>query len=96
VRVVFTPQARAEYTEVVEWYEQQIPGLGKRLRADFSATRARLTTNPRQFPFALRDVRRASLRHFPYIVMFRAAADTVQIIAFFHMSRDPQHWQRRI
>lgn len=39
--------------------------------------------------------RRASLRHFPYVVIFRIAGETVQIIAFFHTSRDPHDWQRR-
>jgi plasmid stabilization system protein ParE len=95
MRVVFTPQARAEYTEAVEWYAEQTPGLEKRIRADFNAVRTRIARNPQHFPIALRDTRRASLRDFPYIVIFRIAADAVQILAFFHTSRDPQAWHRR-
>lgn len=95
MRVVFTPQARNEYTEAVEWYARQSPGLDKRLRADFRTIRARLITNAWQFPITLRDTRRASLRNFPYVVIFRIAGESVQIIAFFHTSRDPHDWQRR-
>lgn len=95
MRVVLTPQARAEYVEAVDWYANQAPGLEKRIRADFRAVRVRLVENPLQFPPAIGGTRRAMLRNFPYVVIFRVAGDVVQVIAFFHTSRDPNQWQRR-
>ena len=39
---------------------------------------------------------RALLRRFPYSLMFVIEADeTVTVIACFHGSRDPAHWQKR-
>lgn len=95
MRVVLTPLARAEYVEAVDWYARQGPGLAKRIRADFRAVRLRIVANPLQFPAAIRDTRRALLRDFPYVVIFRLSGDVAEVIAFFNTSRDPREWQRR-
>ncbi|WP_235884757.1 type II toxin-antitoxin system RelE/ParE family toxin [Bradyrhizobium frederickii] len=49
----------------------------------------RIAEHPRQFPAAYKDTRRAMLRRFPYIVVFRELQDAVYVIAVFHTSRDP-------
>jgi hypothetical protein len=52
--------------------------------------------NPRQFPVVYKSIRRALLRSFPYALMFVIEADeTLTVIACFHGSRDPAHWQER-
>jgi hypothetical protein len=55
-----------------------------------------MSANPRQFPVIYRNVRRALLRRFPYALMFVIDLDdTLTVIACFHGSRDPAHWQKR-
>ncbi len=95
MRVVLTPQARAEYVEAVDWYADQAPGLEKRFRAAFRTVRLRMVENPHQFSPAVVGTRRALLRDFPYVVVFRVSGDVVEVIAFFHTSRDPRRWQER-
>jgi plasmid stabilization system protein ParE len=95
MRVILTLLARDEYLGAVDWYAHQSPGLEKRIRADFHSIRRRLIDNPMQFPVSVGDTRRALLRHFPYVVIFRTSGKVVQIIAFFHTSRDPLQWQQR-
>jgi hypothetical protein len=52
--------------------------------------------NPRQFPVIYKDVRRTLRRRFPYTLMFVIEAhETLTVIACFHGSRDPAHWQER-
>ena len=56
----------------------------------------RMSATPRQFPVIYKNVRRALLRRFPYALMFVIEADgTLTVIACFHGSRDPEHWQKR-
>lgn len=96
MRVILTPQAQAEYIEAIEWYRQQAPGLDKRLRAAFADTRKRIAAGPLRFPSTIGGTRRAQLRDFPYLVIYRLAGDTIQVVAFFHTSRRPRQWQRRM
>jgi toxin ParE1/3/4 len=54
-----------------------------------------MSDDPRQFPIVFRSVRRGLLRRLPYSLFFVIENDTVMVIACFHSSRDPSHWQKR-
>jgi len=94
--VIFTPAAREELLDALDWYEAQIPGLGGRFRREVETAVSRITTNPEQFPTVFEDIRRARLHKFPYGIFFRIEMDSLTIIACFHASRDPYQWQQRI
>ena len=94
--VVFTRPARAELIGAQDWYENEAPGLGRLFRAAIGAVIERMSANPRQFPVVYKNIRRALLRRFPYALMFVIDDDeTLTVIACFHGSRDPAHWQKR-
>ncbi len=94
--VVFTLPARAELIDAQDWYESEASGLGRRFRAAVDAVIQRMSDNPRQFPVVYKIIRRALLRRFPYALLFVLEADeTLTVIACFHGSRDPAHWQKR-
>jgi plasmid stabilization system protein ParE len=94
--VIFTLPTRAELIDAQDWYENEAPGLGRRFREAVDAVVQRMSATPRQFPVIYKSVRRALLRRFPYALIFVIEADeTLTVIACFHGSRDPAHWQKR-
>lgn len=94
--VIFTQAARVELVEAQDWYEGEATGLGRRFRQAIDALVERMGDNPRQFPTVFRNVRRALLRRFPYSLFFVIEDDALIVIACFHASRDPSHWQKRV
>jgi plasmid stabilization system protein ParE len=94
--VRFSPAAEADIGDAVDWYEARSPGLGARLLSEIGALEARLAANPLQFPPLYRGTRRASLRRFPYILVFRVTDEDVGVLAVFHTSRDPRRWRSRL
>ena len=94
--VVFTQAARAELIDAVAWYEGEAPGMGRRFRAQVGITVERMSATPLQFPVIHKNVRRALLRSFPYMLFFTIDGETLLVIACFHASRDPLRWQERI
>ena len=93
--VIFTQAARRELLDAQDWYEEQVTGLGRRFRQAVDALIQRMSDNPHQFPVVLKTVRRALLRRFPYSLFFVVEDDALIVIACFHASRDPSHWQKR-
>ncbi|WP_061023535.1 type II toxin-antitoxin system RelE/ParE family toxin [Bradyrhizobium sp. CCH5-F6] len=94
-RLLFTQAARADLIDAIRWYDIHAPHVVPQFRDALRAALIRIAEHPRQFPFAYKDTRRAMLRRFPYIVVFRELHDAVYVIAVFHTSRDPLVWQRR-
>lgn len=83
--------------DALDWYEKEVPGLGRRFLAEVETAVERMRDNPQQFPAVYKNVRRALLRHFPYMLMFLIKADdSLTVIACFHGSRDPVRWQDRL
>ena len=94
--VIFTRAASAELIEAQGWYESEASGLGPRFRQAVDAVIERMSASPRQFPVIYKNVHRALLRRFPYALMFVIELDdTLTVIACFHGTRDPAHWQER-
>ena len=95
--VSFTPLARQELIDALDWYESEAPGLGRRFRAAVDSAVERISTNPRQFPVLHKGIRRVLLQRFPYALMFVIDPDnSLTVIACFHGSRDPMRWQQRM
>ena len=93
--IIFTQAAREESIEAQDWYEGEATGQGRRFREAIYALVERMSDNPRQFPVVFKNVRRALLRRFPYSLFFVVEGDALIVIACFHASRDPSHWQKR-
>jgi plasmid stabilization system protein ParE len=93
--LAFRPEARDDLEEAYAWYEGQRPGLGEDLLAAVRAALDRIRRNPGIYAQVHRDVRRASVRRFPYGVFYRTEKHRIVIVAVYHAARDPAGWQAR-
>jgi toxin ParE1/3/4 len=97
LRVIFTPEARAEYDEARQWYTDNRPaGMAGRFTAQVRTTLRRIAASPRFGRLIRDDVRRAGVLQFPYVVFYRPRTDHVLVVSVFHTSRDPAEWERRV
>ena len=94
-KLLFTQAARADLADAVRWYDTHAPHVVPQFRDTLRAALIQIAENPKQFPPALKNTRRALLRRFPYILIFREMDDAVYVVAVFHTSRDPLIWKRR-
>ena len=93
----FTTAAEIDIEEAFDWYRTHAtPGVSQRLVAELRAATERITENPVQFPTVHKDCRRALLRRFPYALFFRVREDDIQVLACFHVRRDPRGWRARV
>jgi len=95
LRVSLLPEAADELDAATDWYEGQAPGLGAAFRGAVLATLHAIAENPRRFPPARREYRRAVISRFPYSVFFTVEEDGIVITAVFHSARDPRQLDGR-
>jgi plasmid stabilization system protein ParE len=94
-RVLFTADARADLHDALTWYGAHAPEIIPQFREALRGTVSRIGNNPKQFPTSPHQTRRALLRRFPYLVIFREIGGAVYVVAVFHTSRNPKTWQSR-
>ncbi len=93
----FHPAAEAEYLEQIAWFEEQQIGLGRRYLVEIESAIGRACTSPRQYRVEHPpDVRRITVRGFPFELLFRAVDGATQILAVAHFRRRPGYWLPRL
>jgi plasmid stabilization system protein ParE len=96
VQVKLTSETRRELQQAIEWYEQQVPGLGQQLLLAVDGVLSRISEDPSLHAIVHRDLRRVLLRRFPYGVFYRYQDDgTAVVVAIVHLHRNPRRWMTR-
>jgi plasmid stabilization system protein ParE len=81
--------AERELVEAQMWYEAQQQGLAAQFHTEFIATVGTLAETPLIYPELYREVRRAVLRRFPYLVWYRVQDMDITVLACTHGKIDP-------
>lgn len=89
------PEAKDEFDVAVDWYEKHA-GLGSEFIKQARQVLDRIAAMPRIHGIVYQDVRKALVKRFPYIVLYREEPTEIIVIAVFHTSRNPTAWQSRL
>lgn len=90
------PFAELDLEDSFEYYENQKEGLGEEFLSEVKTTLKRITENPDQFPKSSKDVRKALIDRFPFIIFFYVKEAIINVFAIFHCSRNPKKLGKRI
>ena len=81
--------AELDVAEAQLWYETQRNGLGAEFHSEVSQVVDRLAETPLIYQLVYRDVRRAIVHRFPYLIWYRVLGEEVAVLACTHGSQDP-------
>lgn len=88
--------AEDELLHEIAFYEQRLPGLGRRFHEAVTHAEHRIA----QFPDSGREfrpkLRQHNLRQFPYALIYATAPDHIVILAIAHHRRRPGYWIDRL
>ena len=87
--VLLRPAAVADLTEAHIHYSSVADGLGDRFVRAVDELFSRLAEFPRSAPLVAgyRDVRRAVVRGFPYVVFYRYQPERIDVLRILHAAR---------
>ena len=92
---IFHPEARAEASESVEFYEARLEGLGRRFLASVEATAERISANPEAGAPLAGGFRKRIVLGFPYSIIYRVWENYIYLVAVAHHHRRPGYWRER-
>lgn len=95
MKVRWHGEARAEADAAAAFYNEKQPGLARRFLDNLEETLHRIQRHPQAYREVTGEIRKCRVAHFPYGVIYRVRADTMEIIAVMHLRRSPGYWKTR-
>ena len=96
MRILVLSSAEEEFAEVVDYYNEQRPGLGCEFAAEVQRTFERIRHHPKAWPVFSSQSRRCLTDRFPFGVLYQVRDDCILVGAIMHLKRDPTRWQQRV
>lgn len=75
--------AKNDIVEIVDWYDQKQAGLGERFYKELIKEFDKIEQNPKLYTFYNNNFRRSSLKHFPYLIIFKFTESEIIIYAVY-------------
>jgi plasmid stabilization system protein ParE len=93
---IFHRLAAREYRSARDWYAARSQRVGDRFTTAVAAAVERIVKAPESCATVVGEYRYASVRGFPYALVFRQRSiDVIVIVAVAHGRRRPEYWRRR-
>jgi plasmid stabilization system protein ParE len=78
-----------------QWYESRSEDAARAFLAELDVGMESIRIAPELYPPYLHGTRCYLLRRFPYLVVYRVAGTTIQVVAVAHSRRRPGYWRAR-
>ena len=91
----FHPDAIAEFTHAVEYYDTCSEALGLDFATEVHATIERILTHPYAWTEMETDIRRCLVSRFPFGILYTIEDDHIFVLAVMHLHREPNYWKYR-
>jgi toxin ParE1/3/4 len=88
--------AQLDISEVIQYYENERPGLGSDFFNEFQATLNLIRRHPKIGAVKEENIRKFSLDRYIYDIFYYIKNDTICVAGILHQHRDPDLIQSRI
>jgi len=96
MHIEFTEPAYIELDDAFEYYQLQLPGLGRVFFNEVLETLELISQFPQLWSQNSEHTRKAVLKKFPYNLIYSVYKNKIYIIAVAHQNREPEYWIDRI
>ncbi len=95
-RIGFHPEAVKETEAAVDWYAKRSIRVARRFLFELELALRTVDASPDRWPVLDGNVRRILFRRFPYLLIYRAVGERIEILAVAHGYRRPGYWKTRV
>ena len=92
----FHPEAKEEFFEAINYFEEYQKGLGLSFSKEVFSTIQRIIHFPSAWSKFSKNTRRSLTNRFPYGVIYQIKGEEVIIIAVMQLNREPGYWDKII
>jgi len=95
VTIKFHSEARKEFFEAADYYEEQVVGLGDNFIDEVEKVLDVIEQQPASGAKITKTERRFLVSRFPYGIVYSVEKDQITIFAVMNLRRKPGYWKSR-
>jgi plasmid stabilization system protein ParE len=95
-RLEIHPEALEEIKSALLWYRDRSETAASCFVEEVDGAIALIVQSPNRWPAGRSGTRKYVLRRFPFAVVYRIAAEAIQVLAVAHGHRRPGYWKNRL
>ncbi len=95
MNILIIPPADKELNEAIEYYNDQLEGLGQQFYTSFLDTTNYILQAPDAWKKVGINTRRINIKRFPYLILYVLDVKDVLITCIAHQYRDPEYYLER-
>ncbi|MEW6684858.1 MAG: type II toxin-antitoxin system RelE/ParE family toxin [Candidatus Edwardsbacteria bacterium] len=92
----FHPEAKKEFLEEINYYEECQAGLGLEFAKEIYSTIQRIIHFPTAWAKLSKNTRSCLTNRFPFGVIYQVVEEEILIIGIMQLNREPDYWKKRI
>ena len=92
----FHPDARIDALEAYDWYAERSQEAADAFQEEIQDAGRAIREFPERWATYVLGTRQYVLKRFPFVLVYRIAADRIEIVAVAHGRRRPGYWQERL
>ncbi len=89
------PEAIEDLAQSYEYYESRKEGLGEEFVREVKAKIIKIVNKPDSYSLFYKQTRKASLKKFPFNLLYIIKEKFISVIGIWHKSRNPKKMQER-
>ena len=96
MRIEYHPDLEGELAEIIAYYNERSPRLGDDFLNEFERHVLQIAAMPTRWMVVRGEIRRALMKRFPYVILFRIIGSSViRITVVKHERRHPAYGMQR-
>jgi plasmid stabilization system protein ParE len=96
LQIYIRSEAESDLEDAALWYQTQAAGLGYEFLDEVKKTLQIMADNPEIFQIIYKDVRRAVVQRFPFVIYYQVEEEIIVVFGIIHASRNPYDWKKRL
>ena len=95
MNIVLIPPADKELKEAIDYYNDQLTGLGEQFYTSFIDTTGYISQVPDAWRKIGTNTRRINIKRFPYLILYVIDEHEILITCIAHQHRNPTYYMER-
>ena len=96
MNIILIPPSDKELEETIDYYNDQMFGLGEQFYDAFLSSVAYISIAPDVWRKVGKNTRRINIKRFPYLILYVLDGNNILITCIAHQHRNPTYYTNRV